>query len=154
MKIIITDITHMRGDKICTAGWSEEEGKMLRPLLPNNVNWDLRYVGPEYLQIGRVLEFTCAGNIIGASYPHATEDRNITNDTPTLIEDIPLKDLRSRLGGLCHTARAALSFSVAVAAMLKDFSGLLNSSPLMTFSIGFVECVIANSDTLVDKATL
>ncbi|GEM_PF-1757848 len=100
MRIILTDVTHMFGDRICTAGWSEEEQRMIRPLLPGGIHWTTAYATPTYLEVGNVLEFQPANNNRIGTYPHATEDYSLLNDRAYIIEKISNDRIIDRIGGL------------------------------------------------------
>jgi hypothetical protein len=99
MKIILTDVTYMHGDHVCTAGWGIEEERMIRPLLPRNAHWTTAYVGPNFLHVGNVLEFEPAQNRAG-SFPHATEDYAVLNDQPYLLRKIEPERIMRTIGGL------------------------------------------------------
>jgi len=72
MKILITEITIMRSDMLCLAGWEAESRRMVRPL-PNRRHWDAAYVDKLGILIGDVISIVPNG-AARRPYPHKTED--------------------------------------------------------------------------------
>jgi hypothetical protein len=76
MEILVTDITNMRDNFRCLAGWCEAEHRMVRPL-PDGHNWPASTLQALNLTTGCTIEVTPAAKPTAAVFPHATEDMPI-----------------------------------------------------------------------------
>jgi hypothetical protein len=87
MRIVITDVTEMREDNYCVAGWRPNAGRigflrwmmpsrMIRPL-PNGGNWTAQLLARSQVAPGAMIEFRGTGARPTGFYPHLTEDTPI-----------------------------------------------------------------------------
>jgi hypothetical protein len=76
MQLIITEVTEMRGNMYCVAGWCAAVNRMIRPL-PNGSNWPTQLLELHGVVPGAVLSVVQSGNPSNGAYPHFTEDTPI-----------------------------------------------------------------------------
>lgn len=103
MRIILTDITQMRGDSICIAGWSIEDRLIVRPVRQDAKHWTETLMGYIPIEIGDVVDFRLVRAPFSSSYPHATEDRLVSNEEPEYIETLEKTALLSNIGPTHNT---------------------------------------------------
>jgi hypothetical protein len=72
MEILITDVTEMRGENYCVAGWDAENRRMIRPL-PDGGHWSRALITKYGIRPGTLLKANAQGVASGA-LPHAAED--------------------------------------------------------------------------------
>jgi hypothetical protein len=80
MQILITDVTEMRHDNYCVAGWDSNVGRMVRPL-PNRSYWTEAQLTRYGIQPGAAIQFNPTGGAPTGTYPHITEDTLIDLDS-------------------------------------------------------------------------
>lgn len=70
-KVLITDVTHMNGDRLCVAGWDMDTKKLVRPLLPKRQHW----IAMHKIVVGNIVVFTrIDGVALTSDNPHKAED--------------------------------------------------------------------------------
>ena len=81
MDIIVTDVTDMAVGHICVAGWSPEEGRMVRPLHSNgHPHWDAELANGDLFSPGNVIAIQPSGQNPNRGLPHCTEDALIVGE--------------------------------------------------------------------------
>jgi len=79
MRILVTEVTEMHKGNYCVAGWSFENGTMVRPM-PNGAHWTAALLSSHNVTPGAYIEFNALGQPQSA-YPHRTEDTLIDAST-------------------------------------------------------------------------
>lgn len=77
VKVLITEVTRMKGGLVCVAGINLATGKMVRPVQGDGSNWDeAKWVSSRIFEVGRIVGLDPA--VQGQpAFPHATEDLRI-----------------------------------------------------------------------------
>lgn len=86
VELLVTDVTRY-GPLYCVAGWDRQQNCMIRPEPPDvNPNfestrfWDAAWAGPKQtFSLGTIVRFDAKSVGSGFEYPHATEDRIVTD---------------------------------------------------------------------------
>lgn len=73
-EVLITDVTHMSGDRLCIAGWDMKEKKLVRPLLEGRRAW----IASHKIVTGNIVNFTKIPGVPNSFFPHKTEDALVT----------------------------------------------------------------------------
>ncbi len=99
--VLVTEVTRMKGDYRCVAGWDVHAERIVRPLQRDGSNWP----------IGADRSVFCPGNLLGCipvtrsstgTFPHRNEDLPLAR-TPSVLACL---DEASTFGLLIHhTAR-------------------------------------------------
>jgi hypothetical protein len=105
LRLWITEVTRMHGDRICIAG-IDEAGMTCRPILRARP-WTLADRERHDLRVGSVVEFELTGEVDTDDFPHATENCLVT-PSPRLIRTVAAEALARRLA-----PRASRSISEA-----------------------------------------
>lgn len=79
MKLFITEITDMSANNRCIAGWDIDQSKMVRPLL-NGTNWSIERIEEHKIEVGRIYYFENLNRKHKGSFPHTTEDTNVSQN--------------------------------------------------------------------------
>ena len=73
-RVLLTEVTRMKGGLVCVAGIDIDNHQMVRPLQPGGRNWEeTKWVETAYMEVGNILNLTPA-NEAESNYPHRTED--------------------------------------------------------------------------------
>jgi len=93
MDIIVTDVTNMADGHICVAGWSQEEGRMIRPLHANgHPHWPENMAHDGLFCPGNIVTIEPSGRKPNRGNPHSTEDLLISGE-PVLSGKINEKEM-------------------------------------------------------------
>jgi len=76
MELMITEVTEMRGNTYCVAGWCVAENRMVRPL-PNGGNWPSHLLEIHGVVPGAIISVVQNGKPSHGEFPHLTEDMPI-----------------------------------------------------------------------------
>lgn len=80
-QMLVTEVTRMKNNMVCTAGIDIHSGTMIRPLQPGGVNWpQADWVDKDFMCVGNVIVLEPATPSVSAK-PHATEDFNVATVT-------------------------------------------------------------------------
>ncbi|NQV47532.1 MAG: hypothetical protein HQ504_07090 [Rhodospirillaceae bacterium] len=102
MNIIITDVTDMGGGHICVAGWSPDEGRMIRPLHgTGHPHWDEHLAQDGIFCPGNVISIIPSGHPPNRSFPHSAEDCLVIG-TPKLSENLSEEMMVRAVAGSVH----------------------------------------------------
>ncbi len=81
MEVLITDLTEMSSSRICVAGWSLADNKMVRPLLKHPAHWSVDKIKTNEIKIGSLIKFQINDPQPNSRpYPHKTEDVEVTHE--------------------------------------------------------------------------
>lgn len=89
MRLIITDLTEMRGGNYCVAGWNTQAQRMVRPL-PNGSNWTAGLLQQHGILPGATIDVNPSGQQHQSIYPHRTEDAPIDRATIRHVNPGPI----------------------------------------------------------------
>ncbi|HER27143.1 MAG TPA: hypothetical protein ENI69_08540, partial [Rhodospirillales bacterium] len=102
MKIVITDVTDMRGGHICVAGWSLDEERMIRPLHGSgHYHWNTNMARDDLLCPGNIITIKPSGQLPVRGNPHAAEDYLIIGE-PALSGNLSDVDMVQTATGSVH----------------------------------------------------
>ena len=87
MEILITDVTEMRDDTYCVAGWDTEKNLMIRPL-PDGSHWPQTLIAKYGIKPGTLLKADAKGTSNG-TLPHSTEDTPIDPNSISASQTSP-----------------------------------------------------------------
>jgi len=90
MQLCISEITDLKYDKVCVAGWCAEKQRMVRPLRQRgHRHWPSALVDGGTLTIGSLVECDPTAASMGRSLPHAREDTVVQGDLRRLGQLTP-----------------------------------------------------------------
>ncbi|MAF95140.1 MAG: hypothetical protein CMM60_05230 [Rhodospirillaceae bacterium] len=99
MEIIVTDVTDMSDGYVCVAGWSTEEGRMVRPLhAAGHPHWAANMAHDDLFYPGNIITVEPSGQPPQRGAPHRTEDTLIAGD-PALSGKLSHEDMVGTVSG-------------------------------------------------------
>jgi hypothetical protein len=94
--IIVSDLTYMRGNAICVAGWSEADRRMVRPLQAAGQHWPAELAAQDRFWPGNIIEFVPSGARNSRGLPHSHED-TIVEGKIRVVNRVDTRELAARL---------------------------------------------------------
>jgi len=80
---LITEVTRMKGDRVCVACLDISTGRMVRPLTSGSQYWP-SHLTAQTLRPGAIVRHKAFDLQRGRGFPHQTEDRQM-DDEPSLV---------------------------------------------------------------------
>lgn len=87
MQILITDVTEMKDDTFCVAGWNADEKRMVRPL-PGKKNWPGDLLRRHAVKPGAVIACNAMPQKPNSDLPHVTEDTWVYADSVRKVRQV------------------------------------------------------------------
>lgn len=112
LELVLSEVTVMKNDRVCVAGWSERLGAMVRPL-HNGFHWPDHLAQQKILAVGNVIRLDESPAPSQRGYPHASEDRPVAG-APHLVDVRSRDELLHLLAPMEKTTVAALFGSALI----------------------------------------
>ena len=97
IRVTLSEVTEMKNDMVCIAGWSDDLGAMVRPLCGSaGDHWPARLANEGVLVVGNVLAVKLLHSKSTRAIPHAFEDTLVDQDIQ-VVETLDGSELRGKL---------------------------------------------------------